>query len=375
MEVYSGRDLRMAPGRSSEETRSLFYLHRSLCTVVPSLRTPPQDRYFDLASIGRLSSQPTPRVELERPSGRAAGLRFWYFPAMFSFGGEAHLVLNPSAGKGRAGGLRASVSLFFEERGVLPVWHVTHGPGHAGSIVRGLPGEVSVVAVGGDGTVHEVAAACAGTGRIMGVLPAGSGNDYVKALGVGTSLRRALGVLVEGKVRVVDTAEVNGVPFNNGLGIGFDAEVAAGVTRAPAYLGGTGRYLWSVGRLLKDFRCHEARLTLDGRVIETRTILVAVALGTTYGSLFRLTPDAVLDDGLFDVIWSEEVNRAEVLRLIPAALRGTLAKRRKVHTARAREVGVELYEEIPAHVDGEMLAATRYFGARVLPETLRIVAP
>ena len=256
-----------------------------------------------------------------------------------------------------------------------PVWHVTEKPGHAGSIVRGLPEEVSVVAVGGDGTVHEVAAACAGTGRTMGVLPAGSGNDYVKALGVGTGLRRALEVLVGGKVRVVDTAEVNGVPFNNGLGIGFDADVAAGVARAPAYLGGTGRYLWSVGRLLKDFRCHEARLLIDGEVVEAKTILVAVALGTTYGSMFRLAPGAVLDDGLFDVIWSEEVSRAEVLRLIPAALRGTLSKRRKVHTARAREVEIELSEDVPAHVDGEMLARTRHFKARVLPGTLRIMTP
>ena len=284
-------------------------------------------------------------------------------------------MLNPSAGKGRAGRLRAIVSRFLEERGLLPVWHVTEGPGYAGGIVDGLHEGVPVVAVGGDGTVHEVAAACAGTGRIMGILPAGSGNDYVKALGVGTSLRGALEVLVGGKVRVVDTAEVNGVPFNNGLGIGFDAEVAAGVAGAPAYLGGTGRYLWSVGRLLKDFHCHEARLTLDGRVIEARTILVAVAIGTTYGSLFRLTPDAVLDDGLFDVIWSEEVNRAEVLRLIPSALRGTLAKRQKVHTVRAREVSVELRQAVPAHVDGEMLADTRSFRARVLPGTLRVVVP
>src|SRR5919112_560235 len=314
MEIYSGRDLRTALGRSSEETRSLFYLHRSLCTVVPSLRTPLLARYFDLARIGQLSSQPTPRVELERPSGRAAGLRFWYFPAMFSFEGEAHLVLNPSAGKGRAGGLRASVSRFFEERGVLPVWHVTQGPGHAGSIVRG-------------------------------------------------------------NVRVVDTAEVDGIPFNNGLGIGFDAKVAAGAARAPAYLGGTGRYLWSVGRLLKDFRCHEARLVIDGEVIDAKTILVAVALGTTYGSLFRVAPGAVLDDGLFDVIWSEEVSRAEVLRLIPAALRGTLSKRRKVHTARAREVEIELLEDVAAHVDGEMLVCTRQFEARVLPGTLRILTP
>jgi YegS/Rv2252/BmrU family lipid kinase len=286
------------------------------------------------------------------------------------------LILNPSAGKGRAGRLRASVSRFLEERRLRPVWHVTEGPGHAGGIVRGLPEVIPVVvAVGGDGTVHEVAAACAGTGRAMGVLPAGGGNDYVKALGVGTNLRRALEVLVGGKVRTVDTAEVNGVPFNNGLGIGFDAEVATGVAEAPAYLGGMGRYLWSVGRLLKDFRCHEARLALDGRVIEARTILVAVALGTTYGSMFRLAPQAVIDDGLFDVVWSEEVNRAEVLRLIPAALWGTLPKRRKVHSARAREVEITLSEEVPAHVDGEMLAPTRHFRARVLAGVLRVVAP
>jgi YegS/Rv2252/BmrU family lipid kinase len=232
------------------------------------------------------------------------------------------------------------------------------------------------VAVGGDGTVHEVAAACVGRDLALGVLPVGSGNDYVKALGVGTDLGRALEVLAGGKVRVVDAGDVNGVRFNNGLGIGFDAEVAAGLAEAPAYLGGTGRYLWSVGRLLWGFRCHEAKLRLGGgEVVEAETILVAVALGTTYGSMFRLAPEARLDDGLFDVVWSEEVSRTEVFRLVPAALGGTLPRHPKVHLARAREVEVELAKEVPAHVDGEILAPTRAFQARVLPGALRVMAP
>src|SRR3712207_6483339 len=173
---------------------------------------------------------------------------------------------------------------------------------------------------------------------VLGLLPLGSGNDYVKALGVGTDLGRALEVLVGGRVREVDAGEVNGVRFNNGLGIGFDAEVAAGVVEAPARLGGTGRYMWSVGRLLWGFRCHEAKLMLGGReALEAKTILVAVALGTTSGARFRLAPDARLDDGLFDVIWSEEVNRAEVLRLIPAALGSALPRHPKVHLARRSE--------------------------------------
>jgi diacylglycerol kinase (ATP) len=289
---------------------------------------------------------------------------------------EAHLVLNPAADMGRAGSRRAFVSRFLEERGIRTVWHATRGPGDGGRIAGGLPDGALAVAMGGDGTVHEVAAACVGRDLALGVLPVGSGNDYVKALGIGTDLGRALEVLAAGKVRVVDAGEVNGVRFNNALGVGFDAEVAAGVARAPAYLGGAGRYLWSVGRLLRGFRCHEATLRLDGgEVVETETILVAVALGTTSGARFRLAPEARLDDGLFDVVWSEEVSRAEVLRLIPAALGGTVLRHPKVHLARAREVEVELAKEVPAHVDGEILAPTRTFRARVLPGALRVVAP
>ena len=289
---------------------------------------------------------------------------------------EAHLVLNPAADRGRSGARRGIVSRFLEERGVTAIWHETRGPGQACGIVGGLPDGALVVAVGGDGTVHEVAAACVGRDLVLGVLPLGSGNDYVKALGVGTDLGRALEVLVGGRVRDVDAGEVNGVRFNNGLGIGFDAEVAAGVAEAPERLGGSGRYMWSVGRLLWGFRCHEAVLEFDGGgAVEARTILVAVALGTTSGARFRLAPEARLDDGLFDVVWSDEVSRAEVLRLVPAALRGTLPRHPKVHLARAREVKVELAEEVSAHVDGEPLAPTRAFRARVLAGALRVLAP
>jgi diacylglycerol kinase (ATP) len=296
-------------------------------------------------------------------------------PGVVSERRAAHLVFNPAADRGRAAARREGIHAYLKGRGIGVVWHVTRGSGDAGRIVSGLPDGALVVAVGGDGTVHEVAAACAGGRRVMGVLPVGSGNDYVKALGIGTDLGRALEVVVGGAVRSVDTGEVNGVPFNNGLGIGFDAEVAEGVGRAPALLGGFGGYLWSVGRLLWGMKCHEARLELDGEEVPARTILVAVALGTTYGGRFRLAPRSSLDDGAFDVVWSEEVGRAEVLRLVPAVLRGTHLAHPKIHFARAAEVEVSLTEATPAHVDGEMLPPTRDFRARVLPHSLRVLVP
>ena len=288
----------------------------------------------------------------------------------------AHLVFNPAADKGRAAVRRRGIHEYLEARGAEVVWHVTEGPGDARRIVSGLPDRALVLAVGGDGTVHEVAAACVRTGRVMGVLPVGSGNDYVKALGIGTDLGRALEIVVGGKVRSVDAGEVNGIRFNNGLGIGFDADVAAGVALAPKYLGGFGGYLWSVGRLLLwGMKCHEVRLKLGREEISAETILVAVALGTTYGARFKLAPGSSIQDGAFDVVWSEEVTRAEVLRLIPAVLRGTHLTHPKIHFARTAEVEVFLTTPTSAHVDGEMLPSTRDFRARVLPGALRVLAP
>jgi diacylglycerol kinase (ATP) len=290
---------------------------------------------------------------------------------------KVHLIFNPAANRGRAAARRKVISSFLDgHREVEQIWHVTEGPGHASRIVEALPEEILVAAVGGDGTVHEVAAACVGTQRTLGVLPVGSGNCYVKALGVGTSLSRALQILVRGKTRVVDAGEVNGVRFNDGLGIGFDAEVASGVARAPRYLGGFGRYLWSVLQLLPGFQCRKVTLRLDGReAIESKTVLVAVALGTTYGGRFKLAPTSRLDDGLFDVVWSEELGRTEAASLIPAVLRGTHLKYPKIHLARAREVEVSFREITPAHVEGEMLAPAQVFHAKVLPEALRVVVP
>ncbi len=289
----------------------------------------------------------------------------------------AHLVFNPVAGKGRSVILRwKDISAYLEGQGIEVIWHVTESPGHANRIVSRLPDDTLIVAVGGDGTVHEVAAACVGTRRVMGILPTGSGNDYVKALGIGTTLERALEVIARGKVRVVDAGEVNGVRFNNGLGIGFDAEVAAGVADAPAYLGGFGRYLWSVGRLLWGFECHKTQLKVTSRLeITAETILVAAALGTTYGARFKLAPESSLDDGAFDVVWSEKVSRMEVLRLIPAVLRGTHLTHPKIHFARTAKIEVLLEAPTPAHVDGEMLPQTRNFRAEVLPNSLHVLAP
>ena len=291
------------------------------------------------------------------------------------------LILNPVAHGNRSARRKDEISAYLKSRGLEAKWHITESHGHAYEIARGLPEDSLTVAVGGDGTVHEVAAACSGTSRTMAVLPTGSGNDYVKALGIGANLRRALHTLTGGEARLLDTGLVNtdeqeNVPFNNGLGVGFDAQVAAGVDSAPQIVGGVGGYLWSVGRLLIGFKCYSASIRLDGgEELHSETILLAAALGTTYGSTFRFAPDARLDDGLFDVVYSSEVSLKEVLGLLPHVLRGTHIGKPKIHFARAAEVEVRFSEPLTAHVDGELLQPSRRFEARAVPGSLRVLAP
>nr|WP_323127072.1 hypothetical protein [Rubrobacter marinus] len=178
-----------------------------------------------------------------------------------------------------------------------------------------------------------------------------------------------------GRVRAVDAGEVNGIPFNNGLGIGFDAEVAEGVAEAPKALGGSGgtsgRSAACCGHEVPP-REHKARGRWRRRDEDHPR---GGGPGHHLRGPLQARPGASLSDGAFDVVWSEEVDRAEVLRLVPAVLRGTHLSHPKVHFARAREVEVTLAEPVPAHVDGEMLPPTREFRARVLPGALRVLVP
>jgi diacylglycerol kinase (ATP) len=105
------------------------------------------------------------------------------------------------------------------------------------------------------------------------------------------------------------------------------------------------------------------------------TALVAVTVGTTIGGGFRISPGARLDDGLFDVVWTDDLGLADVLRLVPALLKGTHLSHPKVHSARAAQVEVTLSEPVPAHVDGELLEPDTSFQARVLPGALRVLSP
>ena len=188
---------------------------------------------------------------------------------------EYTFIMNPMAGKGS--GRRADQELEgrLKSSGLSYRIMYTEGAGHATHLARRSKTRV-VVAVGGDGTINEVVNGLAGSGRVMGIIPTGSGNDLIKSLGIPHSMEKALGVLKAGQIRTMDVGKVqtgsleNGsiqyAPwrlFANGVGIGFDAAVARKVSEI-TYLRGTLLYLAAVLQILGRYRSPVFTARLDG---------------------------------------------------------------------------------------------------------------
>jgi YegS/Rv2252/BmrU family lipid kinase len=217
------------------------------------------------------------------------------------------LLVNPTAGHGRAGRLAAEA-----ERACRQQWGDvrvarTGAPGDGVALVReaATQGCDRVLALGGDGTVHEAAngilAMPPDQRPALGVIPVGTGNDYAKLSGTyGQSVRQAIHLLARAQVTRLDVGLAWREYFINSIGIGFDAEVARRVAEYHR-LRGTVAYLAAALKTFRAFTPPRLRVEAQGVSFEEEILLLEVGIGAIVGGGFRLTPEARPDDGLFDV--------------------------------------------------------------------------
>ena len=302
---------------------------------------------------------------------------------------SALVLLNPAARGGRARWCRPALDEALARSGLDAAVVETRGPGDAERLARETDADL-VVAAGGDGTAHEVVNGLAEHGPggpALAVLPLGTGDDYATALGMPARLGDAVRALATtpprpldlGEARWEDAAGAHVRRFANCLGAGFDAHAArlAGETK---WLGGRSAYLAAVLRTLWARRrpgAH-ARVTVGGvEVFDGPLFLCEVGNGQAIGGGFRLTPDAVLDDGLFDVCLAHHLTPTRAVRLLPLSLTGAHTTAPEVVMGRGGHVEVEVAGgALPLQADGEALSpGARRVRATVLPGALRVVAP
>lgn len=279
------------------------------------------------------------------------------------------LVVNPTAGKGRGAdaGRRAHELLARRGHDVTDLSAPTLAQASDRARAAAVAGLDALVVVGGDGMVHLGINVVAATGLALGIVPAGTGNDIARTLGLPRGDVAAAVAAVErglaGGPRAVDAARV-GVPgraarewFGGVLSCGIDAAVNARAN-AMTWPRGEARYLRALLAELGSFRPYGYRVTIDDVVWESSGALVAIANVPWIGGGIHIAPGAQVDDGLLDVVVAADFTRAQVVRIFPAVQRGRHLDHPRVELHRARSVLVEPLVELGPHppvafADGE----------------------
>ncbi len=300
--------------------------------------------------------------------------------------GRTLLIANPAAhsGKGAAGadfarhflGSYSTATRGYEVR-------LTQGPGDAVGIAAGAVGFDTVLALGGDGVIHEVVNGLmrlpASARPQLGVIPLGSGNDYARTLGmVKNDVEGAFAQLVRGTVRELEVGRVNGVHFMQTLSFGLDAAIALDTTdRRAANTSQEGEALFVtsglkiLSRAKGGFPCTAS--FDDERPVDLKTLIFAVQVGPTYGGGFRICPDADPGDGLLDVCYNvKKPLLPHLLALFGLARSGRHARSSVVSLRHIRHAALDFAEEPPCQVDGERLQGT-HFEIDVIPRALHVV--
>jgi diacylglycerol kinase (ATP) len=238
---------------------------------------------------------------------------------------------------------------------------LTGGRGEAMRLAR-ESGSGTIVAVGGDGTINEVLNGIGDSGKFLGVIPAGSGNDFIKSVGIPPHPLRALEILLSGEQITIDTGRTYiGLDksestrlFCNGVGIGFDAEVASRTAEVKRFQG-LGVYILAVLKTLGAYDAPDFSLQVDETTLTGRRLLIAIGNGPCAGGGFYLTPRATVTDGLLDVCAIEAMGTASILGLMPRVMRGKHLALKEVSYQQGRTIDVRGDRPFSVHADGEMI--------------------
>lgn len=271
------------------------------------------------------------------------------------------MIVNPVSGAGNASAVGEKAAALLKKLNVAFTMRVTEAIGHATELARqaAAEGHATVIAVGGDGTVNEVAAGLNESQTALGIIPAGNGNDFAKALGIPKGWEDALHYLLKHEPRRVDTGKANDRFFINICGTGFDVMVLENMLKAKQYIHGKLPYLYGIFVTLTRFKPIPMRIeTAEGVVIDKPCSHFSIANGQYFGSGIRIMPLSKVDDGTFDVLVIDKLSRWKIFLSLPSLLKGTIIGKPFSHHYRTRECTLSA-PGMHLNLDGEIVATDR----------------
>ena len=230
-----------------------------------------------------------------------------------------------------------------------------------------------VIAVGGDGTVNQIARGVIGSKTILGLVPAGSGNGLAHHLGIPTDVAKSLAVINKMNVKDIDTAKMNDKLFVSIAGIGFDALVARKFARTERR--GFLSYLKIVTSEYTNYRPRKYKMIIDGKPVERQALFVSFANTNQFGYNTIIAPDAKIDDGLLDVCIVKKVPLTQAPQVVGLLLTKKIGTSDYVEIIKAREVKLKRNKKRTVNIDGEPVKLDKDITIQVNPLSLKVIVP
>jgi diacylglycerol kinase (ATP) len=287
-------------------------------------------------------------------------------------------IINPVAGNGFAPSLVNKLKEMISKYDLQAELVYTAKKGHASALSKQYAenGYNYIIGVGGDGTFNEIAAPLiCRNGVITGLIPGGTGNDFIQITGFpGRFEEKDWEMFFKLNIIPMDVGQCNGKLFLNGMGLGFDAQVAAENYTEPGEVkrGGKNKYIWHILKTLLFFKEKKMTVLSNGIMTETNCFINTVAIGRRFAGGFFLTPKAIANDGLLDVCSIKRLSLLQRLRILLMVPKGTHINDRKVNYYQTEKLSMEFKEKVPFHVDGELYFSEK-FDINIMPCALKII--
>ena len=232
-------------------------------------------------------------------------------------------IVNPAAGTGYAMKTMERLKGRLDTEGIEYSVYYTENPGHATKLASMLAADkrtYAVVAVGGDGTAGEVAAGMTGTGKPMGIIPAGTGNDFIKSAGIPNDPDLAMNQLLHGKAENIDTGTVNDQFFLNVCGTGFDVTVLDYAESEKKKHMGLTPYFLGLIKAIFHYKSVNLTITADGKEIKGQYLVCSIANGRFIGGGIPICPAADIRDGKLDLVLIRGIHRWKIPFYLPGLM-------------------------------------------------------
>ena len=282
-------------------------------------------------------------------------------------------IINPISGTRKKDSWPDAICRIVDENRFDICIFFTDGPGHASELARQqVESNVPyVVAVGGDGTINEIAAALRNSNTAMGIVPCGSGNGLARHLHIPLNMSEALKLINNVKIISIDYGMVNEKPFFCTFGVGFDAHISSAFAHSKKR--GFMKYVSIIVREFFSYRSRKYKIKVDGAKFKTRAMVVTVANSAQYGNNGYISPYADITDGLLDVCVLRPFPKVMAAFIAVKLMSKTIHKSRYYQMVKGEEIVIKRKRTGNVHLDGEPYTMGEKLKIRIVPQGLRVM--